>query len=169
MKYFLMTGTASSKWAYLAPPDDFDELKLWDLLDVIKTTDEWNLPHLKASNNKLNDMPSCSILGRIFSPRLMELLKPFVNDQVLWLPVSIDVEGEIVTYHFMHYLELNSILDDSCSGPFQKPVINSKKASKYLVTSKTHTSVSMYVHESVKDKIKQSGCTGIVFESLKVK
>jgi hypothetical protein len=166
--YFLMTGVASGKWATLYAPDEYDEFELWDLIEVLRKEEEWIPLKVKTDGKALNDMPSCDILGRICSPKLMEVLKPFVEDQVLWLPVSIDTQDETVCYYFMHYLECPNALDDSCKGQFQKPIIDSQKAKEYKIFSQTPTSVSMLVHENVKNAVKQSGCTGITFEALEV-
>src|SRR3954464_11705475 len=99
--FYSMAGDGKRKWAVARAGEGFDLLELWSLVEGLTERDQWQELHLSLADGELSDLPPTDVLGRVCSPRLVEVIDTFSPD-VLWLPVALIRGKERFRYSFMY-------------------------------------------------------------------
>src|SRR5215218_2017741 len=99
--FYSMAGDGKWKWAVARAGEGFDMPGLWSLVEGLTGRDQWQELHLSLDEGELSDFPPTDVLGRVCSPRLVEVIDTFSPD-VSWLPVVLHRGEERLPYSFMH-------------------------------------------------------------------
>lgn len=166
-KFYSMISKSSKKWAAARAEKGFDRYALWDSIESIKSPDQWTEINFSLDEGKLTDLPPTDVIGRVCSPKLVEVLKQF-NAEIMWLPVRLRRKNAEYVYYFMHFTSIPSVLDEDKTvyggGTFMIPHISLSKAGQLPLFSLRPLGKSTFVRGDVKDAIEKAGCVGIEFE-----
>lgn len=169
-RYSWLIGDNRSGWATAVAPKDYDELELWDLIESLEDAGDWPSLCLSFSDGELSDYPPCNVLSRLCSQRLVELLRPIVGDDVIWLPVTITRNNESLSYFYMHLPTCPNVIDEEKStyagGRILTPHISLKKAEGFSVFGLRKLSPDVIIRANIREAIEQSDCNGMAFEDV---
>lgn len=166
---YSMAGKNEADLAVAHAEPEFDELALWDLVESLDAESLWKPLKLTATRGQLTDYPPCDVVGRICSPRLIDVINQFTS-KIKWLPVEIIKDGVVNNYAFMHFPDIVPIADTERSK-----VVGSRILEAYILESAIipisimvleSLSNSVVITSEVKRAIEHAGCEGIDFQRL---
>jgi hypothetical protein len=157
-------------WAIARADAEGQDLALWHLVETLSDANNWKPLTLRLTKGKLSDYPPSDILGRICSPKLVEVLAPF-STAVLWLPVELIDDKQTYAYSFMHLIQYPDVLDEDrtvfANNRVAIPCISFEKAQSHPLICLHPLSNSVIVRADVKDAIVAAACKGLAFQKVR--